>query len=252
MSEPPSGSVLIVDDEPPARERLRQLLDDIGGWRIAGEATHGREALELCSRLEPDVVLLDIRMPGMDGIEVARHLTALENAPAVIFTTAYSDYAMQAFEAQAIGYVVKPVRRERLQRALQQAARLTRQGMDAAASAGGHRCRRAHICVRKARGLKLVPVEEILYFQADQKYVSVVHAGGEEISDETLKSLEEEFAGDFIRIHRHTLVALRHLQRMETDERGHSFAWLTGCGRGLPISRRMVGELRRQLRRVNT
>ena len=106
----PSRSVLIVDDEPPARARLRQLLEDIGDWQIAGEAGHGRQALELCQSLNPDVVLLDIRMPQMDGIEVARHLTTLERAPAVIFTTAYSDYAIQAFEAQAIGYLVKPPR----------------------------------------------------------------------------------------------------------------------------------------------
>ena len=96
-------SVLIVDDEPPARSRLRQLLADIGEWRIAGEAAHGRQALDLCQRLDPDVVLIDIRMPEMDGIEVARHLTSLERGPAVIFTTAFSDYAIEAFDAQAIG-----------------------------------------------------------------------------------------------------------------------------------------------------
>lgn len=240
-------SVLIVDDEPPARARLRQMLDDIGGWRVVGEAAHGREALELCERLVPDVVLLDIRMPGMDGIEVARHLTALAEAPAVIFTTAYSDYAIQAFEAQAIGYVVKPVRRERLQRALQQAARLTRRGMDAVAAANPQSGRRHHICVRKARGLVLVPVDEIICFQADQKYVTLVHRGGEEVTDETLKDLEAEFAGDFIRIHRNTLVASRYLQRIDSDEQGRCFAWLAHRDQPLPISRRLVGEVKRRL-----
>jgi two-component system response regulator AlgR len=222
-------SVLIVDDEPPARARLRQLLEDIGEWQVAGEATHGRQALDLCQRLDPDVVLLDIRMPEMDGIEVARHLTTLEHAPAVIFTTAYSDYAIQAFEAQAIGYLVKPVRRERLQRALQQAARLT------------------HICVRKAKGLRLVPVGEILCFQADQKYVTLVHVGGEEITDETLKDLEAEFSGDFIRIHRNTLVAVRYLQRIETTDDGRSWAWLMHREQPLPVSRRLVAEVKRHL-----
>jgi two-component system response regulator AlgR len=238
-------SVLIVDDEPPARARLRQLLEDIGGWLVAGEAAHGREALELCERLDPDVVLLDIRMPGMDGIEVARHLTALEHPPAVIFTTAYSDYALQAFDAQAIGYVVKPVRRERLERALGQAARLTRRGMDALAATGAGR--RSHICVRKARGLRLVPIGDIVCFQAEQKYVTLVLADGEEITDETLKDLETEFAGDFIRIHRNTLVALRCLDRIDTDEQGRSFAWLKERDTPLPISRRLVGEVRRRL-----
>jgi len=240
-------SVLIVDDEPPARARLRQLIEDIGAWQVAGEAIHGRQALELCEQLDPDVVLLDIRMPGMDGIEVARHLTSLEHPPAVIFTTAYSDYAIQAFEAQAIGYLVKPVRRERLQRALQQAARLTRGEMNALAASSPQAGRRAHICVRKLRGLRLVPVSEIICFQADQKYVTLVHLDGEEVTDETLKDLETEFAGDFIRIHRNTLVAVRHLQRIETTEDGRCVAWLAHRDEPLPVSRRLAAEVRRRL-----
>jgi len=102
--------VLIVDDEPPARERLRCLLEEIPDVSVAGEAANGREALELCASLDPDVVLLDVRMPGMDGIEAARHLGALEDPPAVIFTTAYDEHAVEAFEAQAVGYLLKPVR----------------------------------------------------------------------------------------------------------------------------------------------
>ncbi len=243
----PARSVLIVDDEPPARARLRQLLEDIGQWQVAGEAAHGRQALDLCQRLDPDVVLLDIRMPEMDGIEVARHLTTLERAPAVIFTTAYSDYAIQAFEAQAIGYLVKPVRRERLQRALQQAARLTRRGMDAVAAATPQSGRRTHICVRKAKGLRLVPVSEIICFQADQKYVTLVHVGGEEITDETLKDLESEFADEFIRIHRNTLVAVRYLQRIEADDEGRCLAWLMHREQPLPVSRRLIADVKRRL-----
>jgi len=240
-------SVLIVDDEPPARSRLRQLLEDIGEWQVAGEAGHGRQALELCQRLAPDVVLLDIRMPQMDGIEVARHLTALEHGPAVIFTTAYSDYAIQAFEAQAIGYLVKPVRRERLQQALLQAARLSRGEVAAVAQATGGETRRGHICVRKAKGLRLVPLDQVLYFRADQKYVSLVLADGEEITDETLKDLEAEFAADFIRIHRNTLVAVRHLQRIEALPDGRCVAWIAQCEEPLPISRRLVAEVKRRL-----
>lgn len=240
-------SVLIVDDETPARSRLRQLLADIGEWRIAGEAAHGRQALDLCHRLDPDVVLLDIRMPEMDGIEVARHLTKLEQGPAVIFTTAFSDYAIEAFDAQAIGYLVKPVRRERLERALQQAARLSRKDMDALAAAGAQHGRRTHLCIRKAKGLRLVPVNEIIYFQADQKYVSLVLPTGEEVTDETLKDLEAEFRDDFIRIHRNTLVAVKQLQRIETTEDGRSFAWLADRDEPLPISRRLVAEVRRRL-----
>lgn len=240
-------SVLIVDDEPPARARLRQLLADIGGWQVAGEASHGRQALELCQSLDPDLVLLDIRMPEMDGIEVARHLITLPRPPAVIFTTAYSDYAIQAFEAQAIGYLVKPVRRERLERALHQAARLSRSGMAAVAASVGEGGRRTHICVRKAKGLRLVPVGEILGFQADQKYVTLLLADGEEVSDETLKDLEAEFPEDFIRIHRNTLVALRYLQRIETSDDGRSLAWIAHREQPLPISRRLVAEVKRRV-----
>ncbi len=240
-------TVLIVDDEPPARSRLRQLLQDIGDWQIAGEAAHGRQALDLCQSLDPDVVLLDIRMPEMDGIEVARHLTSLESGPAVIFTTAYSDYAIQAFDAQAIGYLVKPVRRERLQRALQQAARLTRGDMAALAAAGAPASARAHICVRKAKGLRLVPVSEIIGFQADQKYVTLMLTDGEEVTDETLKDLEAEFPDRFIRIHRNTLVALKYLQRIETAEDGRSVAWLSHREQPLHISRRLIADVKRRL-----
>lgn len=240
-------SVLIVDDEAPARARLRQLLDDLGDWQVAGEAAHGRQALELCHSLDPDVVLLDIRMPEMDGLEVARHLAGLGDGPAVIFTTAYSDYAIQAFDAQAIGYLVKPVRRERLQRALQQAARLTRSDMAALAAAGARPGARSHLCVRKAKGLRLVPVGEIVGFQADQKYVTLLLPDGEEISDETLKDLEAEFPDTFLRIHRNTLVALKYLQRVETTDDGRHFAWVAHRAEPLPISRRLVADVRRRL-----
>jgi len=243
----PARSVLIVDDEGPARARLRQLIEDIGDWHIAGEAVHGRQALDLCNSLDPDVVLLDIRMPEMDGLQVARHLTGLADGPAVIFTTAYSDYAIQAFEAQAIGYVVKPVRRERLERALQQAVRLTRGDMAALAAAGAQPGARSQICVKKTKGLRLVPIAEIVAFQAAQKYVTLTLADGEEVIDETLKDLEAEFADQFVRIHRNTLVAVRSIQRIETTEDGRSFAWIGHHSDPLPVSRRLVADLKRRL-----
>jgi len=239
--------VLIVDDERPARARLRRLLEEIGGWQVVAEAAHGREALGLCQSLDPELVLLDIRMPEMDGLELARHLLGLPNPPAVIFTTAYEDYAIQAFEAQAIGYLLKPVRRERLERALQQAERLSRSRLAALASAAGREGRRSHICVRKARGLRLVPVEEILGFRADQKYVMLMLADGEELSEETLKGLEDEFGGEFIRIHRNTLLARRHLQRIEVDDDGRTLAWLAHRDEPLPVSRRLAAEVKRRL-----
>jgi two-component system response regulator AlgR len=243
----PPRTVLIVDDEPPARLRLRQLVADLQDWQVAGEAAHGRQALDLCQVLAPDVVLLDIRMPEMDGLEVARHLSQLEQGPAVIFTTAYDDYAVQAFEAEAVGYLVKPVRRERLAKALQHAAKLTSRELQSLAAGNNGAARRTHICVRKSKGLLLIPVDKVLYFQADQKYVTLHHAGGEELLDETLKDLEAEFPERFIRIHRNMLVALPCLERIETADDGGYVAWVRGRTEALPVSRRLAAEVKRRL-----
>src|SRR5688572_5612329 len=117
-------SVLIVDDELPARERLQRLVSEQPGYEVAGTCANGTDALALVGKLKPSVVLLDVRMPGMTGLEVARHLGALENPPAIVFTTAYSEYALEAFDAQAVGCLLKPVRRERLEQALRHASRL--------------------------------------------------------------------------------------------------------------------------------
>ena len=140
--------ILIVDDEQPARDRLRQILADEPGYDVVGEAGNGNEALQLAARLKPDVVLLDIRMLGMEGIEAARHLNAMEPAPAVVFTTAYDEYAIDAFEARAIGYVLKPVRRSRLTGALEQAKRLAGASLRDAADAAGLDARRKHVCAQ--------------------------------------------------------------------------------------------------------
>src|SRR5210317_1097921 len=170
--------VLIVDDEQPARDRLRQLLADEDGYDVAGEAGNGIEALEIAGRTSPDIVLLDIRMPGMDGIETAHHLNALDSPPAIVFTTAYDEYAIDAFEARAIGYVLKPVRRSRLTGALQQATRLVGSALRDAATEANLDARRRHVCAYAHGELKLIPISEISVFRADQKYVSVDHDNG--------------------------------------------------------------------------
>ena len=146
MSSPAALRVLIVDDEPPARERLRSLLAEIADTSVIGEAANGHEALAATHELNPDVVLLDVRMPGMDGLEAARHLTVLEEPPAVIFTTAYEQYAVQAFDAHAVGYLLKPVRKEQLAAALTRAGRLTRAQLQNLAA--GAETRRTHIAAR--------------------------------------------------------------------------------------------------------
>jgi two-component system response regulator AlgR len=240
-------NVLVVDDELPARERLQRLVTELPGWAVAGSCSNGHDALALVAKLDPAVVLLDIRMPGMTGIEVARHLGALEAPPAIVFTTAYDEYALQAFEAQAVGYLLKPVRRERLEEALKHAARLTSPQLRGLVTREQPLAARQHVAVRVRDELKLIPVKEIRYFRADQKYVTVRHVRGEDLLDESLRALEEEFARDFVRAHRSLLVAIAHVEALErSGEEGYALR-LRGEPEPLPVSRRQVVELRKRL-----
>ncbi len=239
--------VIIVDDEPPARDRLRRLIEEIDGCECAGEAGNGSEAIALVTRETPDVVLMDIRMPGMDGVEAARHLSTLEQPPAVIFTTAYDEYALRAFEAHAAGYLLKPVRREKLTEALARAGRLTKPQL-AAIAAGSNQRRRTHLSVRVRGELRLIPVEDIAYFLADQKYVTVRHRGGEELIEESLKSLEDEFQPDFVRIHRNALVATRHMAAIDRGEDGQYSVRMRDLPDVLQVSRRLASELLKRFR----
>ena len=239
--------ILIVDDEPPARERLRRLLADIGGAAVVAEAGTGREALEQAARCSADVVLLDVRMPGMDGIETARHLSILEEPPAVIFTTAYDRYAINAFETRAVGYLLKPVHRDKLAAALAQAGRLTRPQLQRLAAAAGEP-RRMHVAARRRDEVRLIPTEDILYLQADQKYTTVRHAQGDDLIEDSLRTLEEELGTAFVRIHRNALINVRHLERIERDSDGRYWVRLRGCAAPLPVSRRLSGELLERFR----
>ena len=239
--------VLIVDDELPARERLRSLLAEIDATEVIGEAQNGEQGLRCAVDLSPDVVLLDVRMPGMDGIEAARHLNALEEPPAVIFTTAYDEYAINAFEAQAVGYLLKPIRKEKLAAALSQAGRLTRLQLQKIAAASPNE-RRTHIAARHREGLRLIPVEEVQFFFAEQKYTTVRHLKGEDLIEDSLRALEEELGGAFVRIHRNALVSVRFLERIERNAEGQYYVRLRGCEAPLQVSRRMAGELRDRFR----
>jgi two-component system response regulator AlgR len=254
MSESPAPTavqplrILVVDDEAPARERLRRMLAETAGTEVVGEAADGAEAVARCAALAPDVVLLDIRMPGMDGIEAARHLATLESPPAVIFTTAYDEYAVAAFEMQAAGYLMKPVRQEKLEKAVRHAARLAGPQLLAVAEQARLGRRRSQICTRLGGQLRLVPVADVLYFVADQKYVTIRHRGGSDLIDEPLRSLEEEFAPDFVRIHRNSLVALAHVRAVERDVEGHYVVRFKDCEDALPVSRRHAPDALRQIR----
>ena len=244
--------VLIVDDEKPARDRLRQLLDDLESYEVVGEAANGEEAVTLAAEADPDIVLLDIRMPGLNGIEAAHHLNSLENPPAVVFTTAYDEYAIEAFEARAIGYVLKPVRRDRLAGALEHAAKLATNTLTDIANASNMDARRKHVCARSHGQLKLIPIEDIYYFQADQKYVRVSHAMGEDLIDESLKALETEFAEDFVRIHRGAVVAVDKIDQLAKTGDGKHFVVLRDNvgddDNELVISRRHLADVRKRLK----
>jgi two-component system response regulator AlgR len=240
--------VLIVDDEPPARERLRSMLVEFGGFDIVGDAGNGAQALELVDTLLPDIVLLDVRMPGIDGLEVARQLATFEEPPAVIFTTAFDEYALQAFDSQAVAYLLKPIRAEKLKAALAQAGRLTRPQLQQVASAAREPAHRSHIGVRGRDGLRLIPLEEVMCFQADQKYTTVKHQKGEDLIEDSLKTLEEEFTGSFVRVHRNALVNTRYLERIARDASGQHFVHLRGMSQPLEVSRRMAGDLKDRFR----
>jgi two-component system response regulator AlgR len=231
--------VLIVDDEAPARDRLKRLLGKIAHVEVVGEAADGQAALEANERLQPDVLLLDIRMPGLDGISTAKVLARLPEPPAVIFTTAYSEHALEAFEAEAVDYLVKPVRQERLEQAL---SRLQKRGVVSEQEG------RQHLTVRKHGGLHLSPVADVLYFQADNKYVTACMAGREELLEESLKQLEEEFTSQLLRIHRNALIRLDALEGIEKDTEGRCYVSLRDVGRGPEISRRHLPEVRKILK----
>jgi two-component system, LytTR family, response regulator AlgR len=179
---------------------------------------------------------------------VARQLAASPEPPAVIFTTAYDEYALQAFESEAVAYLLKPIRAEKLRAALAKAARLTRPQLQQIAAAAREPARRSHIGVRGRDGLKLIPVDEVYCFQADQKYTTVRHVKGEDLIEDSLKTLEEEFAPGFVRIHRNALVNTKYLERIARDASGQHFVHLRDVPDALEVSRRMAGDLKDRFR----
>lgn len=235
--------ILIVDDETPARNRLRELLLDCAAELplvIAGEAANGFEVLDLLARDPADVVLLDIRMPGMDGIEAAQHMQRLPSPPAVVFTTAYDNYAIQAFEVNALDYLLKPVRMERLLAALQKARALGADGIQALRGLAPQG--RSHLSVYERGRVVLVDVEKIVFMRAELKYVTLRTAEREYLVEESLSHLEQEFGERFVRLHRNCLAARAYITGFERQAAGESgegwAALLVGCAEKLPVSRR--------------
>jgi two-component system, LytTR family, response regulator AlgR len=234
--------LLFADDEPPARARLRRLLAELTDIEVLAECGAGDEAVRLVSELHPDVALLDIRMPGMSGLEAARHMALLPQPPAIVFTTAYDQYAVEAFEAEAVDYLLKPIRAERLAAALQRAVRLST--VQLARTALARQEARTQLAARLGEQIRLIPVDSVYCFIADQKYTTVRHRSGSDLIDDSLRALEEEFGQRFVRIHRNALAAVACLERIERDAEGHYSVVLRDIGERLDVSRRLAGELK--------
>ena len=240
---PQSLKVVIADDETPARSRVRDLLEDCASSfpiELVGEAANGKELLALLEKTSADVVLLDIRMPEMDGLEAAQHMRKLPDAPSVIFTTAYDDYALKAFELHAVDYLVKPIRLRRLHDALSRARAITPLRLDVLNRIAPEP--RKHLSVQERGKVMLIAVSDIRYLRAELKYVTVRTATREHLVEESLSRLEQEFADQFVRIHRSCLVAKAYIIGFEKEaaEAGES-RWavmLNGMEEKLPVSRR--------------
>jgi two-component system response regulator AlgR len=234
--------ILIADDESPARTRLRDLLDECRETfplAIVDEARNGREALDVVNREKVDIVLLDIRMPEIDGMETARHIAGMPEPPSIIFTTAFDSYALKAFEVNAIDYLLKPIRIERLLAALNKtraSPKPSRDALDAAANQP-----RRHLSVHERGKIILVPLADVLYLRAELKYVTVRTVEREFLVEESLTRLEEEFADAFVRVHRNCLVARSAIAGFERNAEDSDSGWavvVRGTGEKLPVSRR--------------
>jgi two-component system response regulator AlgR len=231
--------ILIVDDEAPARERMARMLSELPGFEIAGEAASGQLALAAIEDLSPDILLLDISMPGMDGMTLARTLQKGGLQPAVIFCTAYQNQALEAFEAEAVDYLVKPVRAERLAQALEKARRFIG---DRATNEPG-----AYLKSTVGGKVLLTPVQRVICLLAEDKYTTVVHEKGRTVIDDSLTELETRFPTEFFRIHRNALISTRHLRGLERGDNGTVVAVLSGTDERPEVSRRNVAALRKLL-----
>ena len=241
--------ILIADDEPLARQRLRRLVESLPDYQVCGEAGDGDATLAQVAELQPDILLLDIRMPGLDGMGAAARLSLLSNPPAIIFCTAYDNYAIQAFDVQAAAYLLKPVRKDALAEALTRAGRVNRVQLRAlsGSNTGQEAAEGEQLAVRTHRGTELIDIAEIRYCQADQKYVTIHHSRGEAVSDYTLKELENAYPHQLLRIHRNTLVGVRFIQALKRTPDGHNLVLLRDDLGELQVSRRHTTNVRQWL-----
>ena len=234
--------ILIIDDEAPARNRLRRMLAEVPAVLVAGEAATGQEALRLIPHKEPDVLLLDISMPGMDGMTLAKTLQDQDKSPAIIFCTAWSDQAVQAFECDAVDYLVKPVRAERLVTALDKARRFIAK-VDAGVNGP---------FLRSTLGgnVSLFPLSNVICAYAEDKYTTVIHENGSIVIDQSLLELENEYADMLVRIHRGTLVAIKRIRGLDKNSDGSHYLQLEGSEDRPQVSRRNLAAIRKLIRKL--
>ena len=247
--------ILVVDDELLARERLLRLLQKLQPGAQCWQAADGVQALALIREHNPDLLLLDVRMPGMSGIELAERLDEQDQPPAVIFCTAYDQYALEALQHQAVAYLLKPVREAELARALAVAGRVNRVQLaslaaldDSPGSAAPARPgQRAHLASQSHRGLETMPVADIRCLLAEQKYVTACSPSAQLLIPDTLKELEREFGDRFLRVHRNALVARAHVLRLQRDEDGTWHVVLDGVEHRPVVSRRHLAQVKQRL-----
>ncbi|GGX44711.1 LytR/AlgR family response regulator transcription factor [Saccharospirillum salsuginis] len=232
--------VLVVDDEPLARERLMRLLESEDTVTQCFSAANGQEALTRMTTDPVDLVLLDIRMPGISGLEVSERMMEATQPPAIVFCTAYDDYALDAFRVQAVSYLLKPVKREDLNRVLRQAGQLNRAQLNAL----GDQDAGPVLTLQTGRGKERIPLTDLYYFRADQKYVTALCRQGERLCDLSLKQLEERWPDHLVRVHRNTLVPKQRLEKLSRDSEGGFWLRLRGLEESLPVSRRFARELK--------
>lgn len=229
--------ILIIDDEKLARERLQRLLRDIDGIDSVSEADSGNSALTAIKKEPPDLILLDIRMPGLDGMGLAHKIQVLKNSPFIIFTTAYSEHAVEAFGVEAIDYLLKPIRLEKLSEAINKVrARSTLTAEP------------PMLRVTEKGKVSLIPLTDIIYFQADSKYVTACLNERNLLLEESLKQLESRFAEGIVRIHRNALVPQQQITGIIKTEDGEQHIQLKHGQVGPVISRRHLPEIRKLLK----
>ena len=243
-------NIVICDDEPLARQRLRRLLASFPEYQIVGEASTGQQALALVAQTNPDILLIDIQMPQGNGLETVRQLQLNPNAPAVIFITAFDHFALEAFQVQAENYLLKPIRQEQLFQALNKCQHINKAQQNQLSKKKASETVVKHLSINTHRGIELIPLRNIRFFKADQKYVVINTINNEAVTEQALKTLEEQLNEDFLRIHRNSLVNLRHVAALRLQQ-GHYHIALRDCAFTLPVSRRHVNALKLQLQQLS-